>query len=238
MASVDLIRISVAREFGTWQTRFGEVVRDFDSEGAAVVAAISQAQDLGRQGRFAAVVMRTLTSVYGPTGLIRTLPTRGRPNGQMQDPMAAEAEDIAFLAEPAPSVVPTALETADENPAPVRLAVRKPAAMKPATLDPVASAPAPSKFAPAKRDALGPSTAKPAALKTLSVEERRLEADRQSGKADAISTPAEAEPERPGRFMRIVAALTREAEERAPAGRSIHQTITRLARSRRVPSLR
>jgi hypothetical protein len=38
--------------------------------------------------------------------------------------------------------------------------------------------------------------------------------------------------------MRIVAALAREAEERAPAGRSIHQTITRLARSRRMPSLR
>jgi hypothetical protein len=177
----------VAREFGTWQTRCGDVVDDHASEGAAIAAAIKQAQDFGRQGRFAAVVMRTLTGVYGPTGLIRTLPTRGRPNLQPQE---ASAEDVQILAEPAPSVAPIVLES-------------------PAVLD----------------------------------EERRFNrAPPAAGEIhvipDILEAPVEAAPERPGRFMRVVAALAREAEERASAGRSFHQTISRLARSRRIPSLR
>lgn len=185
MASVDLVRISVAREFGTWQTRYGDVVDDHESEGAAVAAAIKRAQDFGRQGRFAAVVMRTLTSVYGPTGLIRTLPTRGRPNLQPQEGTAAE--DIQVLAEPAPSVAPIVLES-------------------PAVLD---------------------------------EERRRNRAPKpESDMPDIPEAPVREMPERPGRFMRVVAALAREAEERASAGRSFHQTISRLARSRRMPSLR
>jgi hypothetical protein len=207
MASADPIRISVLCEVGTWLTRHGDVVRYYDSEAAAITAAIRRAQDFGRQGHFAAVVMRTLTSVYGPTGLIRTLPTRGRPMVQSNDPVADEAEEIALLADPAPSVVPVADE--------------------PMALKPVAT---PLAF---KRTAI-----KPAARKPSMVGEDRQEADRRSGNVDAIPVPAEIEPERPGRFMRIVAALAREAEERAPAGRTFHQTISRLARSRRMPSLR
>ena len=207
MASADPIRISVLCEVGTWLTRHGDVVRYYDSEAAAITAAIRRAQDFGRQGHFAAVVMRTLTSVYGPTGLIRTLPTRGRPMVQSNDPVADEAEEIALLADPAPSVVPVADE--------------------PMALKPVAT---PLAF---KRTAI-----KPAARKPSVVGEDRQEADRRSGNVDAIPVPAEIEPERPGRFMRIVAALAREAEERAPAGRTFHQTISRLARSRRMPSLR
>jgi hypothetical protein len=207
MASADPIRISVLCEVGTWLTRHGDVVRYYDSEAAAITAAIRRAQDFGRQGHFAAVVMRTLTSVYGPTGLIRTLPTRGRPMVQSNDPVTDEAEEIALLADPAPSVVPVADE--------------------PMALKPVAT---PLAF---KRTAI-----KPAARKPSMVGEDRQEADRRSGNVDAIPVPAEIEPERPGRFMRIVAALAREAEERAPAGRTFHQTISRLARSRRMPSLR
>jgi hypothetical protein len=207
MASADPIRISVLCEVGTWLTRHGDVVRYYDSEAAAITAAIRRAQDFGRQGHFAAVVMRTLTSVYGPTGLIRTLPTRGRSMVQSNDPVADEAEEIALLADPAPSVVPVADE--------------------PMALKPVAT---PLAF---KRTAI-----KPAARKPSMVGEDRQEADRRSGNVDAIPVPAEIEPERPGRFMRIVAALAREAEERAPAGRTFHQTISRLARSRRMPSLR
>jgi hypothetical protein len=207
MASADPIRISVLCEVGTWLTRHGDVVRYYDSEAAAITAAIRRAQDFGRQGHFAAVVMRTLTSVYGPTGLIRTLPTRGRPMVQSNDPVADEAEEIALLADPAPSVVPVADE--------------------PMALKPVAT---PLAF---KRTAI-----KTAARKPSMVGEDRQEADRRSGNVDAIPVPAEIEPERPGRFMRIVAALAREAEERAPAGRTFHQTISRLARSRRMPSLR
>lgn len=188
MASVDLVRISVAREFGTWQTRCGDVVDDHESEGAAVAAAIKSAQDFGRQGRFAAVVMRTLTSVYGPTGLIRTLPTRGRPIPQLQE--APAAEEIQLLAEPAPSMAPVVLES-------------------PAVLD---------------------------------EERRRNQASQTGGEIRVIpdipEVPVEPVPERPGRFMRVVAAFAREAEERASAGRSFHQTISRLARSRRMPSLR
>ena len=207
MASADPIRISVLCEVGTWLTRHGDVVRYYDSEAAAITAAIRRAQDFGRQGHFAAVVMRTLTSVYGPTGLIRTLPTRGRSMVQSNDPVADEAEEIALLADPAPSVVPVADE--------------------PMALKPVAT---PLAF---KRTAI-----KTAARKPSMVGEDRQEADRRSGNVDAIPVPAEIEPERPGRFMRIVAALAREAEERAPAGRTFHQTISRLARSRRMPSLR
>jgi hypothetical protein len=126
---------------------------------------------------------------------------------QSNDPVADEAEEIALLADPAPSVVPVADE--------------------PMALKPVAT---PLAF---KRTAI-----KPAARKPSMVGEDRQEADRRSGNVDAIPVPAEIEPERPGRFMRIVAALAREAEERAPAGRTFHQTISRLARSRRMPSLR
>ena len=207
MASADPIRISVLCEVGTWLTRHGDVVRYYDSEAAAITAAIRRAQDFGRQGHFAAVVMRTLTSVYGPTGLIRTLPTRGRPMVQSYDPVADEAEEIALLADPAPSVVPVADE---------------PMALKPVVLKPVAPKP----------------VARPLALKPAARKRSMAEEERQEGNVDAIPVPAEIEPERPGRFMRIVAALAREAEERAPAGRTFHQTISRLARSRRMPSLR
>jgi hypothetical protein len=182
--------------------------------------------------------MRTLTSVYGPTGHIRTLPTRGRPNGQAQEQVAAEAEEITILAEPAPSVVPTALETVEDTLAPDRPSVRRPAAIKPAALESVVPEAASSNVAPVKRDLLKSSTGRPASLKSARVEERRQAADQQSDKVDAAALTVEVEPERPGRFMRIVAALAREAEERAPAGRSIHQTITRLARNRRMPSPR
>ncbi len=212
MASADPIRISVLCEVGTWLTRHGDVVRYYDNEAAAITAAIRRAQDFGRQGHFAAVVMRTLTSVYGPTGLIRTLPTRGRPMVQSNDPVADEAEEIALLADPAPSVVPVADE---------------PMALKPVLLKPIAPKPV------ARPLALTPAVRKPSMI-----ERDRQEADRRSGNVDAIPVPAEIEPERPGRFMRIVAALAREAEERAPAGRTFHQTISRLARSRRMPSLR
>jgi hypothetical protein len=218
MASVDPIRISVLCEVGTWLTRHGEVVRYYDSEAAAITAAIRRAQDFGRQGHFAAVVMRTLTSVYGPTGLIRTLPTRGRPMVQSHDLVAEGEEEIAFFADPAPSVVPV---------------VAEPMALKPVALKPVAAKPAPQRPL-----ALKPTGVEPAALKPATVEEHWQEADQQSGRVDTIPAPAEIEPERPGRFMRVVAALAREAEERASAGGSFHQTISRLARSRRMPSLR
>jgi hypothetical protein len=211
MASVDPIRISVLCEVGTWLTRHGEVVRYYDSEAAAITAAIRRAQDFGRQGHFAAVVMRTLTSVYGPTGLIRTLPTRGRPMVQSHDLVADEEEGIAILADAEPSVVPAA-------------AALRPAATKPVAPEPVSSL------------SLGPTAVKPAALKPATVEEHWQ--DQQSGKVEAIPAPAEIEPERPGRLMRVVAALAREAEERTSSGRSFHQTISRLARSRRMPSLR
>lgn len=188
MASADPIRISVLCEVGTWLTRHGDVVRYYDSEAAAITAAIRRAQDFGRQGHFAAVVMRTLTSVYGPTGLIRTLPTRGRPAQQLQE--APEAGDIHVLADPAPSMAPVVLES-------------------PAVLD----------------------------------EERRHNPARQLDSdihvmPDIPAELVEETPERPGRFMRVVAAFAREAEERAATGRSFHQTISRLARSRRMQSLR
>jgi hypothetical protein len=212
MASADPIRISVLCEVGTWLTRHGDVVRYYDSEAAAITAAIRRAQDFGRQGLFAAVVMRTLTSVYGPTGLIRTLPTRGRPMAQSDDPVADEAEEIAVFADLAPSVVPAA-----DEPVALRPVVGKPVA---ATARPLVSKPA----------------AKPVARQPSVIEKVRQDLNPRPVQVDAI--PAEVEPERPGRFMRIVAALARETEERAPAGRSFQQTISRLARSRRMPSLR
>ncbi len=209
MASADPIRISVLCEVGTWLTRHGDVVRYYDSEAAAITAAIRRAQDFGRQGLFAAVVMRTLTSVYGPTGLIRTLPTRGRPMVQSDDPVADEAEEIAVFADPAPSVVPAADE---------------PVALKPVVAKPLA------------RPLVGKPAARPLSRQPSVAEKVRQDLNPRPVQVDAI--PAEVEPERPGRFMRIVAALARETEERAPAGRSFQQTISRLARSRRMPSLR
>jgi hypothetical protein len=102
MASVEPIRISVLRQFGTWQTRCGEAVGTYETESDAVAAAITQARELGREGRFAYVVMRALTSVYGPTGLIRTLPTRGRPA-----PRQEEREPEKPSASVEPPVAPT-----------------------------------------------------------------------------------------------------------------------------------
>jgi hypothetical protein len=223
MASANPIRISVLCEVGTWLTRHGDVVRYYDSEAAAITAAIRRAQDFGRQGHFAAVVMRTLTSVYGPTGLIRTLPTRGRPMVQPDDgPVADEAEEITLMAEPAPSVVP---------------AVDEPVALKSVVTRPVAARPVAKP--PASRPAtVAPTTVKPGARQPSVVEKVRQDLNPRPSNVDAIPVPAEIEPERPGRFMRIVAALAREAEDRSPAGRSFHQTISRLARSRRMPSLR
>jgi hypothetical protein len=222
MASADPIRISVLCEVGTWLTRHGDVVRYYDSEAAAITAAIRRAQDFGRQGLFAAVVMRTLTSVYGPTGLIRTLPTRGRPSAQSDDDSVVdEAEEIAVLAEPVPSVVPVADE---------------PAALRP-VLKPVAAKPAARPLA-AKPTAVRPAAARPVARQPSVVEQVRQDLNPRPSNVDAIPAPPEIEPERPGRFMRIVAALARETEERAPAGRSFQQTISKLARSRRMPSLR
>jgi hypothetical protein len=182
MASVEPVRISVACEFGDWQTKCDGIISIYDSEAAAIAGAIDRAHVLGREGRFAFVVMRTLTSVYGPTGLIRTLPTRGRPNAQQPESLLPE-QQVPALAEPAPATAPLALEAnwpkADHPAEPVR----------------------------------EPENALPA----------EIVAD---------------EPERQPRVMRIVAALARETEGKLSSGRSFHEKVTRLARSRKLPPLR
>ena len=179
MASVEPVRISVACEFGDWQTKCDGIVSTYDSEAAAIAGAIDRAHVLGREGHFAFVVMRTLTSVYGPTGLIRTLPTRGRPNAPQ--PESFVPEQIPALAEPAPATAPVALEA------------RWPKADRPAE----------PKHEP-----------------------------------EVLPTEVADEPERQPRVMRIVAALARETEGKASSGRSFHEKVTRLARSRKLPPLR
>lgn len=74
--SPDPIQIRVLREAGMWRVRYGDVMLEYESHSRALAASIELAQTLGREGQFSAVVMGMITSLYGPSGFIQTVPNR------------------------------------------------------------------------------------------------------------------------------------------------------------------
>ena len=72
----DPIQIRVLREAGMWRVQFQGVVLEYESHDRALAASIELAHTLGCEGQRVAVVMRMITSFYGPAGFIQTVPNR------------------------------------------------------------------------------------------------------------------------------------------------------------------
>jgi hypothetical protein len=72
------IDIAVVREAETWKIRYGSAVLDCATQGEALADAIALAHAFGKDGQFSTVRAGVMTSVYGPDGFIRAVPTPKR----------------------------------------------------------------------------------------------------------------------------------------------------------------
>ena len=85
IASVD---IAVVRDAATWKIKYGAVVLDYATQAEALGEAIALAHAFGREGQFSTVRSGVMTSVYGPNGFIRAVPTpkRSEPAAPLIEP--------------------------------------------------------------------------------------------------------------------------------------------------------
>jgi hypothetical protein len=72
------IDIVVVREAETWWIRYGSVELDYAVQAEALADAIAIAHAFGKEGQFTSVRSGVMTSVYGPDGFIRAVPTAKR----------------------------------------------------------------------------------------------------------------------------------------------------------------
>jgi hypothetical protein len=73
------VDIAVAREAETWKIRYGAVELECASQAEALAEAIALARAFGKEGGFSTVRTGVMTSVYGPDGFIRAVPSLKRP---------------------------------------------------------------------------------------------------------------------------------------------------------------
>jgi hypothetical protein len=74
--AVDRVKLAVVFHEDAWRLQVGErFSRPFNSDREAIQAAIRHAHNLGRQGHEAEIVMKAMTCLYGPNGLVRAVPT-------------------------------------------------------------------------------------------------------------------------------------------------------------------
>ena len=69
------IDIVVVREAETWWIRYGSVELDYATQADALADAIALARAFGKEGQYSSVRTGVMTSVYGPDGFIRAIPT-------------------------------------------------------------------------------------------------------------------------------------------------------------------
>jgi len=91
------IQIRVLREAGTWTVAYDDVVLEYETHDSALAASIELARTFGREGHFSAVVMGMITSLYGPTGFIKTVPNRRKPIATPSTPSTDELLAPAYL---------------------------------------------------------------------------------------------------------------------------------------------
>ena len=115
------VDIAVAREAETWKIRYGAVELECATQAEALAEAIALARAFGKEGGFSTVRTGVMTSVYGPDGFIRALPTVKLPKPA---PSAATKEAFARQAVPKPldersrtSRIATAFEVIRNRPA-------------------------------------------------------------------------------------------------------------------------
>lgn len=99
------IEITVVREGKTWKIRYGAVEVDHTTQADAVADAIALAHALGKDGLFSSVRMGVMTSVYGPDGFIRAVPSAKLP------PQATSTRQKEVSAGSAPTKTPVASTT-------------------------------------------------------------------------------------------------------------------------------
>jgi hypothetical protein len=73
------VDIAVAREAETWKIRYGAVELECATQAEALAEAIALARAFGEEGGFSTVRTGVMTSVYGPDGFIRAVPSLKRP---------------------------------------------------------------------------------------------------------------------------------------------------------------
>jgi hypothetical protein len=73
------VDIAVAREAETWKIRYGAVELECATQAEALAEAIALARAFGKEGGFSTVRTGVMTSVYGPDGFIRAVPSLKRP---------------------------------------------------------------------------------------------------------------------------------------------------------------
>jgi hypothetical protein len=69
------IDIAVVQEAPTWKIRYGSVELNYATQAEALADAIAIAHAFGKAGEFSTVRTGVMTSVYGPEGFIRAVPT-------------------------------------------------------------------------------------------------------------------------------------------------------------------
>jgi hypothetical protein len=73
------IEITVVCEANTWKIRYGSVELDYSTQAEALADAIAIARAFGKAGEFSAVRSGVMTTVYGPDGFIRAVPSAKLP---------------------------------------------------------------------------------------------------------------------------------------------------------------
>jgi hypothetical protein len=69
------IDIAVVRESKAWKIRYGSVELDYATQAEALADAIAIARAFSKAGEFSTVRSGVMTSVYGPDGFIRAIPS-------------------------------------------------------------------------------------------------------------------------------------------------------------------
>jgi hypothetical protein len=73
------IEITVVCEANTWKIRYGSVELDYSTQAEALADAIAIARAFSKAGEFSTVRFGVMTSVYGPDGFIRAVPSAKLP---------------------------------------------------------------------------------------------------------------------------------------------------------------
>ena len=98
------IPIWVLQESQDWKIKYDDVVLDYETQKEAIAAAFGLARALSKEGQSSHVITGMLTSLYGPAGFIRTIPTRKR--SAVKSRVISGFDSLSVLIFPTPPLVP------------------------------------------------------------------------------------------------------------------------------------
>ncbi len=98
------IPIWVLQESQDWKIKYEGVVLDYETQKEAIAAAFGLACALSKEGQSSHVITGMLTSLYGPAGFIRTIPTRRRSTVKSRE--IGELDSLSVSIFPPPPLVP------------------------------------------------------------------------------------------------------------------------------------